>query len=76
MLPEGERAERSLVVSFFLKTPPFSSWHLIQLSQSPELPESFLLIPTDRRGKPGSILAFSLPQSKAMERGSEESYKG
>lgn len=75
VLPEGVRAERSLVGFVSKKNPPpFSSLYLTQVFQSLEFPELFLVISTDRKGKMFSVLGFSLPQSKDVEQGNEESY--
>lgn len=55
-----------MLLGFFLKS-PFSSQHSVYLSWPPEFPVPFLVIPTDRKGKMGSVLAFLLLQSKAVE---------
>lgn len=65
VLPKQERAEKGVLVFFFKVSFFFSAF--VYLSWPPEFPEHFLVIPTDRKGKIGSVLAFLPLQRKAVE---------
>lgn len=67
MLPKWKRSEKR-GLGFFLKS-PFLLSIFIYLSWPPEFPEPFLVIPTDRKGKIGTVLVFLLLQSQAAEQG-------